>query len=44
MKKYLLVATALGLLATPVMADDVGVRVGPGGVTVGDPVVLEPGA
>ncbi len=36
MKKYLLVATALGLLATPVMADDVGVRVGPGGVTVGE--------
>jgi hypothetical protein len=37
MKKYLLIAAAMGLLATPAIADDVGVRVGPvgAGVTVG---------
>jgi hypothetical protein len=38
MKKYLLVAAALGALTVPVMAEDVGVRVGPvgAGVTVGE--------
>jgi hypothetical protein len=38
MKKYLFVAAALGALATPAMADEVGVRVGPvgAGVTVGE--------
>jgi hypothetical protein len=38
MKKYLLVAAALGALAVPAMADEVGVRVGPvgAGVTVGE--------
>jgi hypothetical protein len=38
MKKYLLVAAAVAALATPAMADDVGVRVGPvgAGVTVGE--------
>jgi hypothetical protein len=37
MKKYLLIAASMGLLATPAIADDVGVRVGPvgAGVTVG---------
>jgi hypothetical protein len=38
MKKYLLVAAALGALTVPALADDVGVRVGPvgAGVTVGE--------
>jgi hypothetical protein len=38
MKKYLLAAAAVGVLAAPVMAEDVGVRVGPvgAGVTVGE--------
>jgi hypothetical protein len=38
MKKYLLVAAALGALTVPAMAEDVGVRVGPvgAGVTVGE--------
>lgn len=38
MKNYLIVAAALGALATPVMAEDVGVQVGPvgAGVTVGE--------
>jgi hypothetical protein len=38
MKKYLFVAAAIGALATPAMADEVGVRVGPvgAGVTVGE--------
>ena len=38
MKKYLLVAAALGALAVPAMADEVGVHVGPvgAGVTVGE--------
>jgi hypothetical protein len=37
MTKYFLIATAIGLLATPAIADDVGVRVGPvgAGVSVG---------
>ena len=37
MKRYLLIAAAMGLLTTPAIADDVGVRVGPvgAGVTVG---------
>jgi hypothetical protein len=37
MKKYLLIATAMGLATMPAIADDVGVRVGPvgAGVTVG---------
>jgi hypothetical protein len=37
MKKYLMIAATAALLATPAMADDVGVRVGPvgAGVTVG---------
>ncbi len=35
--KYLIIATTAALLATPAMADDIGVRVGPvgAGVTVG---------
>jgi hypothetical protein len=38
MKKYLFAAALIGGIATPVMADDVGVRVGPvgAGVTVGE--------
>ncbi|WP_291685943.1 hypothetical protein [Bradyrhizobium sp.] len=38
MKKYLLVAAAVGALAGPAVADEVGVRVGPvgAGVTVGE--------
>lgn len=38
MKKYLFVAAAVAALATPAMADEVGVRVGPvgAGVTVGE--------
>ena len=38
MKKYLFVAAAIGALAAPAMADEVGVRVGPlgAGVTVGE--------
>jgi hypothetical protein len=38
MKKYLLVAAALGALTVPALADDVGVRVGPvgAGVSVGE--------
>jgi len=38
MKKSLLIAAAIGALATPALADDVGVRVGPvgAGVTVGE--------
>lgn len=37
MKKYLLIAATAALLATPAMADEVGVHVGPvgAGVTVG---------
>jgi Ni/Co efflux regulator RcnB len=38
MKKLLFVAAAVGALAAPAMADEVGVRVGPvgAGVTVGE--------
>lgn len=38
MKKHLLVAAAVGALAGPAVADEVGVRVGPvgAGVTVGE--------
>jgi hypothetical protein len=38
MKKYLFIAAAVGALAGPALADDVGVRVGPvgAGVTVGE--------
>ena len=38
MKKYLLAAAMTCAIATPVLADDVGVRVGPvgAGVTVGE--------
>lgn len=38
MKKYLLIAASIGVLAGPAMADEVGVRVGPvgAGVTVGE--------
>ena len=38
MKKYLLAVTLIGGIATPVLAEDVGVRVGPvgAGVTVGE--------
>jgi hypothetical protein len=38
MKKYLFVAAAIGALAAPAMAEEVGVRVGPvgAGVTVGE--------
>ena len=38
MKKFLLVGAAVVALATPALADDVGVRVGPvgAGVTVGE--------
>ena len=38
MKKALLIAAAVGVLAGPAMADEVGVRVGPvgAGVTVGE--------
>jgi hypothetical protein len=38
MKKYLFVAAAVGALAGPAMAEEVGVRVGPvgAGVTVGE--------
>jgi hypothetical protein len=38
MKKYLFVAAAVGALAAPAMAEEVGVRVGPvgAGVTVGE--------
>ena len=38
MKKLLFAAAALGALAAPALADDVGVRVGPvgAGVTVGE--------
>lgn len=38
MKKLLLIAAAVGALATPALADEVGVRVGPvgAGVTVGE--------
>jgi hypothetical protein len=37
MRKYLLVAAAVGAMAAPALADDVGVHVGPvgAGVTVG---------
>jgi hypothetical protein len=38
MKKYLLAAAMIGTIATPALADDVGVHVGPvgAGVTVGE--------
>ena len=38
MRKYLLAAAMIGALATPALADDVGVHVGPvgAGVTVGE--------
>ena len=38
MKKYWLIAAAVGVLAGPAMAEEVGVRVGPvgAGVTVGE--------
>ena len=38
MKKYLLAVATVAALATPALADDVGVRVGPvgAGVTVGE--------
>ncbi len=38
MKKVLFVAAAIGALAAPAMADEIGVRVGPvgAGVTVGE--------
>jgi hypothetical protein len=38
MKKYVLAVALIGGIATPVLADDVGVRVGPvgAGVTVGE--------
>lgn len=38
MKKYLFIAAAIGALAAPAMAEDVGVQVGPvgAGVTVGE--------
>jgi hypothetical protein len=38
MRKSLLAAAVIGVIATPVFADDVGVRVGPvgAGVTVGE--------
>jgi hypothetical protein len=38
MKKFLLVAAALGALTAPALAEDVGVRVGPvgAGVSVGE--------
>ncbi len=38
MKKILIIAAAIGALAGPALADEVGVRVGPvgAGVTVGD--------
>src|SRR5580692_5826425 len=38
MKKYLFIAAAVGALATPAMAEEVGVKVGPvgAGVTVGE--------
>jgi hypothetical protein len=38
MRKYLFAAALIGAMATPVLADDVGVRVGPvgAGVTVGE--------
>jgi len=38
MKKSLFIAAIIGAIATPVFADDVGVRVGPvgAGVTVGE--------
>jgi hypothetical protein len=38
MKKYLLAAAMIGAIASPALADDVGVRVGPvgAGVTVGE--------
>ena len=38
MKKLLLIAAAVGALAAPALADEVGVRVGPvgAGVTVGE--------
>jgi hypothetical protein len=38
MKKYLFIAAAIGALAGPAMAEDIGVRVGPvgAGVTVGE--------
>jgi hypothetical protein len=38
MKKYLLAAAMIGAIATPALAEDVGVRVGPvgAGVTVGE--------
>jgi hypothetical protein len=38
MRKYLLAAAMIGAIATPVLADDVGVRVGPAGagITTGE--------
>lgn len=38
MRKYILAAAMIGALATPALADDVGVHVGPvgAGVTVGE--------
>jgi hypothetical protein len=38
MKKFLLIAAAVGALAGPALADEVGVRIGPvgAGVTVGE--------
>jgi hypothetical protein len=38
MRKLLIVATAIGAIATPALAEDVGVRVGPvgAGVSVGE--------
>jgi hypothetical protein len=39
MRKFLFAAAMIGAIATPVLADEVGVRVGPvgAGVTVGEP-------
>jgi hypothetical protein len=39
MRKSLFAAAMIGVIATPVLADEVGVRVGPvgAGVTVGEP-------
>ena len=38
MRKYLFVAAVIGIIATPALAEDVGVRVGPvgAGVSVGE--------
>lgn len=34
--KYVLMIATVAAITTPALADDVGVRVGPGGVTVGE--------